>query len=160
MPNSVIPDIPAAELLSRMRGPIIEACHGYPEVMPFKVKDAQGGVWWFSTFEANYSPTDPAELLGRTVVSANLKAGTANLTIGFSDGSTFEVTGLQRGARPRPRGLEPFDAGRLGAELRARRSVENDAGHRPGLIADHNASPSGSCNMPLTSARNSAPSAP
>lgn len=92
MPNSVIPDIPAAELLSRMRGPIIEACHGYPEVMLFKVKDAQGGVWWFSTFEANYSPTDPAELLGRTVVSANLKAGTANLTIGFSDGSTFEVT--------------------------------------------------------------------
>jgi hypothetical protein len=92
MSSSVIPDVSPIELLGRMRGPIFKANLGYPEVILFKVRDAQGGVWWFSTFEANYAPKDPDALLGKTVVRADLEEGTANLTIGFSDGSTFEVT--------------------------------------------------------------------
>jgi hypothetical protein len=93
MSSSVIPDITPAELLGRMRGPIFKANIGYPEVMMFKIRDAESGEWWFATFDANFSPTDPDALLGKTVVRADLEEGTANLTIGFSDGSVLEVTG-------------------------------------------------------------------
>jgi hypothetical protein len=92
MSSSVIPDISPIELLGRLRGRIFDAHYGYPEVMQFRLRDEKGGEWWFATFDANYSPTDPDALADRTVVRADLEPGTANLTIGLSDGSIFKVT--------------------------------------------------------------------
>jgi hypothetical protein len=56
------------------------------------VTDAEGGLWRFATWEADYSPTDPEGLAGKTVVSADLDEPGGKLTIGFSDGTTFTVT--------------------------------------------------------------------
>lgn len=97
---TVVRDITPAELLSRFRGEIFEADPGYPEVLLLKVRDDEGGQWWFSSGYAEYSPSDPNVFLGKTVVSAHIHPS-GGLTVGFSDGSTLEV-------RPPP--LEPGES--------------------------------------------------
>jgi hypothetical protein len=93
----VIPNVIPADLLSRFRGEVIRARPGYPEVIHLRVKDAKGAEWGFSTFDADFSPSDPDVLLGKTVISAELDPSNT-LTIGFSDGSDLKVV---------PRALEP-----------------------------------------------------
>ena len=93
----VIPDISAADLMSRFRGQIVSSKPGYPEVLLLTVIDGEGGEWGFMTFDADFSPSDPAIFLGKTVVSADV-APSNTLTIGFSDGSDLTVV---------PRPLEP-----------------------------------------------------
>lgn len=89
MSSSVIPDIAPAELLARMRGEIFEAYPAHLETIQFKLRDTDGGIWWFAIDYADYSPSDPDALLGKTVVSADLDKRAVDLTIGFSDGSRF-----------------------------------------------------------------------
>jgi hypothetical protein len=91
MTQSVIPNFTPTEILDRLRGQIFYATRGYPETIQFKLVDGRGEVWWFATDYADYSPSDPDELLGRTIVSADLDEQALNLTIGFSDGSTFKA---------------------------------------------------------------------
>jgi hypothetical protein len=98
---TVVKNVSPADLLSRFRGQVFAADPGYPEVLLLKVRDDEGGQWWFSTFYAEYSPSDPDAFLGKTVVAAD-QAPSGNLTVGFSDGSCLEV-------RPIP--LEPGDSG-------------------------------------------------
>ncbi len=81
----------AAALLTRLRGLVTNAYLTYADMARIEVTDAEGGLWHFGTWEADYSPTDPEDLLGKTVVSAGMDASGV-LTIGFSDGSTFTVT--------------------------------------------------------------------
>lgn len=97
---TIVKDITPAELLSRFRGEIFEADPGYPEVLLLKVRDDEGGQWWFSSGYAEYSPSDPNVFLGKTVVSADIHPS-GGLTVGFSDGSSLEV-------RPLP--LEPGES--------------------------------------------------
>jgi hypothetical protein len=96
----VIPDISPAGLLSQFRGPVIDSKPGYPEVLHLQVRDANGDEWGLSTFDADFSPSDPDVLLGKTVTGAEL-APSNTLTIGFSDGSALTVI---------PRTLEPGEA--------------------------------------------------
>lgn len=88
----VIPDISPAELFDRLRGRIVEAQPGYPEVIHLRLIDPGGAEWGFSTADAHYSPTDPDALLGKTIIGAWLEGPLGNLTLGFSDGSRFRVT--------------------------------------------------------------------
>lgn len=88
----VIPDISPAELLDGFRGEVTDAHPAYPETIHLEVRDADGGVWRFATHDADYSPSDPDALCGRTVVSADLDRRSGNLTIGFSDGTYFRVS--------------------------------------------------------------------
>jgi hypothetical protein len=81
-----------AELMRRFRGRVTKAGLTYPERGRLQVTDAEGGLWRFATWEADYSPTDPEGLAGKTVVSADLDEPGGKLTIGFSDGTTFTVT--------------------------------------------------------------------
>lgn len=99
--STVVQNVSPADLLSRFRGQIIAADPGYPEVLLLKLRDDEGGEWWFSTLYAEYSPSDPEVFLGKTVVAADLRPS-GNLTVDFSDGSRLEV-------RPIP--LEPGDSG-------------------------------------------------
>ena|ERR1700743_1601796 len=96
----VIPDTSPADLLSQFRGPITESQPGYPEVLHLGVRGAKGGAWELSTFDADFSPSDPEVFLGKTVVSADLDPSNT-LTIGFSDGSDLKVV---------PRTLESGEA--------------------------------------------------
>jgi hypothetical protein len=93
----VIPDISAADLLSRFRGRIVSSKPGYPEVLLLSVEDAHGREWRFMTFDAEFSPSDPEVFLGKTIISADV-APSNTLTVGFSDGSDLTVV---------PRSLEP-----------------------------------------------------
>ena len=68
----VIPDITPAELLRRFRGVVTSSRPAYPDVLHIDVMDAEGAVWWFGTFEATYSPSDPEVFLGKTVTDAEL----------------------------------------------------------------------------------------
>jgi hypothetical protein len=87
---SVISDLSPSDLVGRFRGTIFHAAPGYPEVIHLRAKDADGGEWWFSTFYAEYSPSEPDFFLGKTIVDAHLEPS-AKLTLSFADGSEFQV---------------------------------------------------------------------
>jgi hypothetical protein len=87
----VIPDISPAEVLDGLRGQIFYAEPGYPEVIHLRLIDPRGAEWWFSTHDAYFSPSDPDALRGKTIISADLEGPLGNLTIGFSDGTSFRV---------------------------------------------------------------------
>jgi hypothetical protein len=89
---TVIPDISPVELLAQFRGLVTAANPAYPETIHLEVTDAAGRLWKFATHDADYSPSDPDVLPGKTVVSADLVGPLGNLTIGFSDGTDFRVT--------------------------------------------------------------------
>jgi hypothetical protein len=91
MSSSVIPNLVPTDLLGRMRGQIYEAYPAYPETIQFKLKDAEGGVWWFAINYSDYSLSDPDALIGKTVVGADLDQRALDLTISFSDSSTFKA---------------------------------------------------------------------
>jgi hypothetical protein len=87
----VIPDISPAELLAGFRGRIFHSKPGYPERINLKSIDSKGAEWRFSTHDAYYAPSDPEALLDKTVVSVDHEGPLGNLTIGFSDGTSFRV---------------------------------------------------------------------
>ncbi len=87
---TVIPDFSPLDLLGRFRGTIFRAAPGYPEVIHLNVRDRDGEIWRFSTFYAEYSPSDPDFFPGKTIVDIDLDpSGTS--TIAFSDGSTMTI---------------------------------------------------------------------
>jgi hypothetical protein len=85
-----IPDTTPADLLARVRGPVKDSRLTYPERVHFEVTDAGGGLWCLATWESEYSPADPEELNGKTVVDIDLDAA-GRLAVHFSDTSRFEV---------------------------------------------------------------------
>jgi hypothetical protein len=87
---AVIPDLSPADLLGRLRGTVIRAAPSYPEVIYLDIRDAEGGEWTFSTFYAEYSPSEPEFFLGKTVVDVDFELS-GRLTMRFSDGSEFNV---------------------------------------------------------------------
>jgi hypothetical protein len=89
---TVIPDISPAEVLARLRGRVVEVHPAYPETIHLEIRDTNDGLWCLATHDAYYSPSDPDALRGKTVVSADLVGPLGNLTIGFSDGTSFRVT--------------------------------------------------------------------
>jgi hypothetical protein len=88
---TVIPDLSPGELLSRFRGRVTEAHPAYPETIQIQVTDAKGGDWWFVTWDADYSPSDPDVVVGKTVVGADFDEPSGRLTIVFMDGTHFEA---------------------------------------------------------------------
>jgi hypothetical protein len=105
---TVVRDITPAELLSRFRGKIFAADPGYPEVLLLKVRDDEGGQWWFSSGYAEYSPSDPSTFLGKTVVEAEIHPS-GGLTVGFTDGSSLEIRPIPLEPGESPDDLETWD---------------------------------------------------
>jgi hypothetical protein len=85
-----IPDISPAELLGQIRGPIVSAAPGYPEVIHLRIEDGGGAVWRFSTFYCEFSPSDPNFFLGKTVIDIEFERS-GRLKMIFADGSEFNV---------------------------------------------------------------------
>jgi hypothetical protein len=84
-------DTSPAEFLQRFRGRVVVSRPAYPEVLQLHIRDVDGGLWRFATFEANYFPTEPELFLGKTVVTTELDPASAKLTIGFSDHTSLLV---------------------------------------------------------------------
>lgn len=55
-----------------MRAAIIDARIAYSEVLHVEIKDSAGELWHLATQVAEWSPSDPAELVGRLVAAATL----------------------------------------------------------------------------------------
>lgn len=91
MAQVVIPDTSPVDLLRSLRGQIVESAPGYPDVLDLTVKDLHGDEWGFATFDSEWSPSDPAIFLGKTITRADLDVPTGKLTIGFSDHSALTV---------------------------------------------------------------------
>ncbi len=87
---TVIPDLSPSDLLARFRGTITAAAPGYPEVIHLELRDADGGEWSFSTFYAEFAPSDPEFFLGKTVIDVDFERS-GKLTMRFSDGSELNV---------------------------------------------------------------------
>lgn len=88
----VIPDTSPAELLARLRGTVTDVHPAYPETIHLDVRDADGGEWYVCTEDADYSPSDPDALQGKVITDVKHRGPLGDLTIGFSDGSSFDVT--------------------------------------------------------------------
>jgi hypothetical protein len=60
-------------------------------VLHLTVGDAAGRGWGLSTFDSDWSPSNPASFLGKIVSGANLDVPSGRLTIAFSDESLLTV---------------------------------------------------------------------
>jgi hypothetical protein len=78
-------------LLRLLRGSIVDAREAYPQVLHVEVRDSEGGAWRLATQDAEYSPSDPAKLVGRSVEDAKIDESTNELRLELGDGSSFVV---------------------------------------------------------------------
>ena len=74
-----------------MRGPIVDARIAYPDVLHVEVRDSSGGIWRLATQDADWSPSDPAQLLGRSIDDADIDEESGELRCRLSDGSMLDI---------------------------------------------------------------------
>ena len=91
MATAVKLDASPRNVLRSMRGSIVDARIAYPEVLHVEIKDSDGELWHLATQDAEWSPSDPAELVGRSVADADIDAETGELRCKLSDGSLLDV---------------------------------------------------------------------
>jgi len=91
-----------ATVLRAMRGSITAARFAYPDVLHVEVRDAGGGIWRLATQDAEFSPTDPGELVGRVVEDAEIDAGSGELRLKLSGDSMLAVLPAGREASDDP----------------------------------------------------------
>jgi hypothetical protein len=84
-------DASPTNVLRSMRGPIVDARIAYPDVLHVEVRDSSGGVWRLATQDADWSPSDPAELLGRSIDDADIDEESGELRCRLSDGSMLDI---------------------------------------------------------------------
>lgn len=94
-----------------MRGPIVDARIAYPEILHVEIKDSDGGLWRLATQDAEWSPSDPAALVGRSVDDADIDAETGELRCKLSDGSVLDVKPAEREAEDDPPNWELITPG-------------------------------------------------
>lgn len=78
-------------LLSSLRGEIVDARLAYPDVLHVEIRGSAGELSRLATQDANWSPTNPAELVGKEIVEAEIDAESGGLRCKLSDGSALEV---------------------------------------------------------------------
>jgi hypothetical protein len=72
-----------------MRGSIVDARIGYPDVLHVEVRDSSEGVWHLMTQDAQFSPSDPIKLVGRSIEDVALDD--RRLRCKLSDGSVLDI---------------------------------------------------------------------
>jgi hypothetical protein len=91
MATSVALDTSPSTILRSLRGEIVDARIAYPEVLHVEVRDDQGELWRFATQDAEFTPSEPARLIGLTMNDAKVDPITAELRCDLSDGSQLIV---------------------------------------------------------------------
>jgi hypothetical protein len=84
-------DASPTTVLRSMRGPIVDARIAYPDVLHVEVRDSSGGIWRLATQDAEWSPSDPAQLVGRSIESADIDEESGELRCKLSDGSVLDI---------------------------------------------------------------------
>lgn len=80
-----------ANALRSMRGPIVDARTAYPDMLHVEVRGSTGELWRLATQDAEWSPTDPAELVGRAIEDAEIDEETGELRCRLSGGSLLDA---------------------------------------------------------------------
>jgi hypothetical protein len=80
-----------ANVLRSMRGSIVDARVAYPQVLHVEIRDTNDELWRLATQDAEWSPTDPDSLVGRSIENAEIDDGTGELRCRLSDGSSLAV---------------------------------------------------------------------
>lgn len=83
-------DASPLHVLRSMRGEIVDARIGYPRVLHVEIRDAADGTWLLATQDADWLPSDPMVLAGRSIEGAEISES-GELRRGLSDGSLLEV---------------------------------------------------------------------
>jgi hypothetical protein len=91
MATVVALDASPASVLRSMRGSIVDARVAYPVVLHVEVRDSHGGLWRFATQDAEWSPADPALLVGRSIDDASIDEESGELRCKLSDGSLLDI---------------------------------------------------------------------
>jgi hypothetical protein len=91
MATSVALDTSPSTILRSLRGEIVDARIAYPEVLHIEVRDEQGELWRFATQDAEFTPSEPARLIGLRMNDAKVDPITAELRCALSDGSQLIV---------------------------------------------------------------------
>lgn len=95
-------DASPLNVLRSMRGSIVDARIAYPEILHVEIRDSAGDLWRLATQDAEWSPSDPAKLIGRTVDDADIDGQTGELRCKLSDGSCLDVKPAAREAENDP----------------------------------------------------------
>ena len=84
-------DASPTTVLRSMRGSIVDARIAYPDILHVEVRDSSGGIWRLATQDADWSPSDPAQLLGRSIDDADIDEESGELRCRLSDGSMLDI---------------------------------------------------------------------
>lgn len=71
-------------------------------VLHVDVRDSAGELWRLITQDAEWTPSDPAQLIGRSVENAQIDEESGTLHCRLSDGSRFDVVPTQQEADDDP----------------------------------------------------------
>jgi hypothetical protein len=104
-------DASPLNVLRSMRGPIVDARIVYPEVLHVEIKDSAAELCHLATQDADWSPADPASLVGRSVDDTDIDADTGELRCKLSDGSFLDVKPAAREAEDDPPNWELITPG-------------------------------------------------
>jgi|HubBroStandDraft_5_1064220.scaffolds.fasta_scaffold57683_3 hypothetical protein len=91
MATVVALDASPTTVLRSMRGSIIDARIAYPDVLQVEVRDSSGEIWRLATQDAEFSPADPAQLVGRSIDDADIDEESGELRCRLSDGSVLDI---------------------------------------------------------------------
>ncbi len=91
MATVVALDASPATVLRSMRGSIIDARIAHPDVLHVEVRDTSGELWRLATQDAEFSPSDPAQLVGRSIEDAEIEETSGELRCRLSDGSVLDI---------------------------------------------------------------------
>jgi hypothetical protein len=100
MATVVALDASPANVLRSLRGSIVDARIAYPDVLHVEVRDSRGELWRLATQDAERSPADPGQLVGRSIDDVAIDGESGELRCMLSDGSALDV---------RPAGIEAQD---------------------------------------------------
>jgi hypothetical protein len=102
MATVVALDASPTTVLRSMRGSIIDARIAYPDVLHVEVRDSRGEIWRLATQDAEFSPADPAQLVGRSIDDADIDEESGELRCRLSDGSMLDIKPAAAGAEDDP----------------------------------------------------------
>lgn len=102
MASVVALDSSPANVLRSMRGPIVDARMGYPDVLQVVIRDATGETWLLAAQDAEWTPTDPSELVGQSIEDAQIDEETGELLCKLSNGSALNVKPSRKSADDDP----------------------------------------------------------
>jgi hypothetical protein len=117
MATVVALDASPENVLRSMRGAIVDARISYPDILHMEIRDSRGDLWRLATQDAEWSPADPGQLIGRSVEDADIDEETGELRCRLSDGSLFDVKPVAVEAKNDPPNWELISPGGIALEF-------------------------------------------